>query len=65
MKIEFTDLGDWGSAELRAEYDPEGREPVIRVNTRVLNALPEPERAAFVVAALAHEFEHHREYTTR
>jgi hypothetical protein len=60
MKIEISDLGYWGSAELRSEYDPQG--PVIRVNARVLERLPEEERAAFVARAIAHEYYHHLEH---
>ena len=60
MKIEIADLGDWGAAELRSEYDPEG--PVIRVNARVLERLPEEERAAFLARAIAHESYHHLEH---
>jgi hypothetical protein len=60
MKIEIADLGDWGAAELRSEYDPEG--PVIRVNARVLERLPAEERAAFIARAIAHEFYHHLEH---
>ncbi len=60
MKIEFADLGDWGDAELRSEYDPEG--PVIRINSRVADTLPPEERAAFVKRAIAHELYHHMEH---
>jgi hypothetical protein len=34
VRVELADLGDWGWADLVAEYDPDG--PVIRVNTRGL-----------------------------
>ena len=60
MKIEIADLGDWGGAELRSEYDPQG--PVIRVNARVVERLPEGERASFIARAIAHEFYHHLEH---
>ena len=60
MKIEIADLGHWGAAELRSEYDPQG--PVIRVNARVLESLPVGERAAFISRAIAHEFYHHLEH---
>ena len=60
MRIEIADLGDWGTTELRSEYDPQG--PVIRVNARVLERLPAEERAAFVARAIAHEFYHHLEH---
>lgn len=61
MKIEFADLGDWGDAELRSEYDPQG--PVIRINSRVAGRLPPEERADFVKRAIAHEMYHHMEHT--
>ncbi len=60
MKIEFADLGDWGDAELRSEYDPQG--PVIRINSRVADKLAPGERAEFVKRAIAHEMYHHREH---
>lgn len=60
MKIEFADLGDWGDAELRSEYDPEG--PVIRINSRIADKLAPEERAAFVKRAIAHEMYHHMEH---
>ena len=59
VAIEHADLGTWGASELRSEYDPDG--PVIRVNVRVLESLPEPQRDAFVAFAVAHELYHHRE----
>jgi hypothetical protein len=52
VRVEVTDLGDWGSARLIAEYDPDG--PVIRVNLREL-----PQVA--LESAIAHELYHHRE----
>jgi len=60
MRIEFADLGDWGDAELRSEYDPQG--PVIRINSRIADKLAPEERAAFVKRALAHEMYHHLEH---
>ena len=60
MKIEFADLGDWGDAELRSEYDPRG--PVIRINSRIADKLPPEERAEFVKRAIAHEMYHHMEH---
>jgi len=60
MKIEFADLGGWGDAELRSEYDPDG--PVIRINSRVADKLLPEERAAFVKRAIAHELYHHMEH---
>jgi len=59
MRVEIADLGDWGDAELRAEYDPQG--PVIRVNQRVLERLPAEAREGFITRAIAHEFYHHLE----
>ena len=53
VRMEFANLGDWGSVTLVAEYDPDG--PVIRVNER---ALP---RSAAIEHAIAHELYHHRE----
>ncbi len=51
VRVCFADLGDWGTAELRAEYDPGG--PEIRVNRRLPRQL--------VPFAIAHELYHHRE----
>ncbi|HET9391939.1 MAG TPA: hypothetical protein VFO29_00260 [Candidatus Rubrimentiphilum sp.] len=61
MKIEIADLGDWGEAVLRSEYDPDG--PVIRVNSRVLERLLPEEQAEFLARAIAHEYYHHLEHT--
>jgi hypothetical protein len=61
MKIEFADLGDWGEATLFSEYDPDG--PVIRINSRIADALSPDERAEFVKRAIAHELYHHAEHT--
>ncbi len=58
--IQYVDLGDWGSAELHSEYDPDG--PTIRVNTRVLAKLPPCEISNFIGFAVAHELYHHREH---
>jgi len=52
VRVEVADLGDWGSARLVAEYDPDG--PLIRVNLREL-----PQVA--LEHAIAHELYHHRE----
>lgn len=59
VRVEVADLGDWGAATLRAEYDPDG--PVIRVNERAL-----PNGSSCLVReaidrAVAHELYHHRE----
>jgi hypothetical protein len=53
VTIERADLGDWGSATLVAEYDPDG--PTIRLNARL--RLDDAER----MRAIAHELYHHRE----
>ena len=50
VRVELADLGDWGSANLVAEYDPHG--PVIRVNIR---------GSGCAERAIAHELYHHRE----
>ena len=59
VKVEHVDLGDWGRAELRSEYDPLG--PVIRINTRCTARLDGNEREDFVAHCLFHELYHHRE----
>lgn len=50
LRIERADLGDWGTTQLIAEYDPAG--PTIRVDERV---------GRDVDRAIAHELYHHRE----
>ncbi|MBV8066640.1 MAG: hypothetical protein JO113_01585 [Candidatus Eremiobacteraeota bacterium] len=57
--MRFADLGDWGDAELRAEYDP--RIPEIRLNVRVAAVLCGRELREFVALAVGHELYHHRE----
>jgi hypothetical protein len=57
--VRFADLGDWGAAELRSEYDPEV--PEIRLNARVARRLPPGELVEFVSLAVGHELYHHRE----
>lgn len=59
IPVSLDDLGDWGASELYSEYDPSA--PAIRVNARVARGLPERERDAFVLTAVAHELYHHRE----
>jgi hypothetical protein len=59
VRVELADLGDWSSATLVAEYDPDG--PVIRINERAL-----PHGSSCLVRehldrAIAHELYHHRE----
>ncbi len=59
MRVELDDLGDWGTATLIAEYDPDG--PAIRVN---VNALPGGSSCVArdaIDRAVAHELYHHRE----
>jgi hypothetical protein len=60
VEIEYADLGDWGDDELRSEYDPQG--PVIRINSRVLDALPVAQREPFIARCISHELYHHREH---
>ena len=57
--VRFADLGDWGDAELRSEYDP--TIPEIRLNVRYAAALSPPELGEFVALAIGHELYHHRE----
>jgi hypothetical protein len=59
VPIEYADLGDWGRAELRSEYDPNG--PVIRVNGRVIASLEAVARDEFIARCIFHELYHHRE----
>jgi hypothetical protein len=57
--IRFADLGDWGSVELRSEYDP--AVPEIRINRRVAERLRGHALREFVAIAIGHELYHHRE----
>ena len=57
--VEFADLGDWGKAELRSEYDP--RIPAIRINARVARHFKGEALREFVMLAVGHELYHHRE----
>ena len=59
IRVAIEDLGDWGKAELRAEYDPS--EPVIRVNARIADTLGAIARERFIAQAIGHELYHHRE----
>lgn len=59
IAIRFADLGDWGSDELRSEYDP--AIPEIRLNVRVAALLPVAQLGEFVALAVGHELYHHRE----
>jgi hypothetical protein len=60
VKVQFSDLGDWGVDELRSEYDPSG--PEIRINIRVAETLTPNELGDFVTFAVGHELYHHREH---
>jgi Zn-dependent peptidase ImmA (M78 family) len=51
VRVCFADLGDWGKAELRAEYGPDV--PEIRINRHL--------SADLVEFAILHELYHHRE----
>jgi hypothetical protein len=59
ITIELADLGDWGSATLVSEYDPDG--PVIRVNARAIPAGSSCAVREHIDRAVAHELYHHRE----
>lgn len=59
VTIEYADLGEWGRAQLRSEYDPYG--PVIRINGRVVAQLDTTERDDFIAHCIFHELYHHRE----
>ena len=59
VAVSFADLGDWGAAELRSEYDP--REPAIRINARVARRFSSHALREFVMLAVGHELYHHRE----
>ena len=60
IAVRVVDLGDWGDAELRAEYDP--TIPEIRVNRRIAESMLLAERERFVALAIGHELYHHREH---
>ena len=63
VRVELADLGDWGSVNLIAEYDPDG--PVIRIDTKALRQAQGDGGVCGVRAAIdeaiAHELYHHRE----
>ncbi len=61
VAIELADLGDWGTATLVSEYDPDG--PVIRINTRALPVGSSCAVREHIDAAIAHELYHHKEAT--
>jgi hypothetical protein len=59
VAVRFAELGDWGGAELRSEYDP--ALPEIRLNLAVAARLSAAELGEFVALAVGHELYHHRE----
>ncbi len=59
VAVRFAELGDWGDAELRSEYDPSV--PEIRLNLAVASRLAETQLGEFVALAVGHELYHHRE----
>lgn len=59
VRVEIAELGDWGSANLIAEYDPDG--PVIRINERALPHGSSCDVRDAIDRAIAHELYHHRE----
>ena len=59
VAVRFDDLGDWGGAQLRSEYDPKARE--IRLNARIAARLAADALEEFVALAIGHELYHHRE----
>ncbi len=59
IAIVCEDLGDWGDAQLRSEYDPDG--PVIRINARIVRSLEPQAAKEFIAACIAHELYHHKE----
>lgn len=59
VAVRFADLGAWGDAQLRSEYDP--AVPEIRINLRVASTLDGAQLGEFVALAVGHELYHHRE----
>jgi hypothetical protein len=59
VRVELADLGDWGSARLIAEYDPDG--PAIRINEHALPHGSSCDVRDAIDRAIAHELYHHRE----
>ena len=59
IAVVLEDLGDWGDAELRSEFDPDG--PVIRINSRIACALHDDEKDRFIAACIKHELYHYGE----
>lgn len=60
LRVEVTDLGGAQGCEVRAEFDAAAW--TIRLNGRMLDALPAQERRARMRFAIAHELFHCREY---
>lgn len=60
VPVAFVELGTWGDAELRSEYDARAR--AIRINVRYAQALHPSELGTFVTLAIGHELYHHREH---
>jgi hypothetical protein len=59
VRVELAELGDWGSVNLVAEYDPDG--PVIRINENALPHASSCDVRDAIDRAIAHELYHHRE----
>jgi hypothetical protein len=59
LTIVFDDLGEWGGAELRSEYDPHRRE--IRINSRIAAKKEGSQLDEFIELCVGHELYHHRE----
>ena len=59
VAVRFADLGEWGSSELRSEYDP--AVPEIRLNAGLASALSAQALGEFIALAVGHELYHHRE----
>ena len=59
VAVEIAPLGEWGSANLIAEYDPDG--PVIRINDAALPHGSSCDVREAIDRAIAHELYHHRE----
>lgn len=59
VRVELAQLGDWGSARLIAEYDPDG--PAIRINESALPKGSSCDVRDAIDRAIAHELYHHRE----
>jgi hypothetical protein len=59
VRVRFADLGDWGTADLRSEYDPSVSE--IRLNVRVAAGMSSRAFREFIALAVGHELYHHRE----